>query len=42
MRQFVESLKRLLISKAINDTKINELHSAGKISAEEKEYIFAK
>lgn len=42
MRQFVESLKRLLVSKAINDIKINELYMAEKITAIEKEYILAK
>lgn len=42
MKQFVESLKRLWISKAIDDKKINELFISGKITEIEKDYILNK
>ena len=42
MKQFIESLKRLWASKAIDDKKINELFLSGKITDVEKDYILNK
>ena len=41
MNQFVESIKRLYNSGKVNEQKIVELFECGKITKEEKDYIFA-
>lgn len=41
MREFVNSLKRLLKSGKITQDKITSLFNEGKITLEEKDFIFA-
>ena len=42
MRILVESLKRLFFCGKIDNNRLDELLSSGKITAEERDYIFLK